>query len=74
MLLSQFIRELQMVQDQSGDVEVSLYDPTDGCLEEATLELVTKPGKYLRNELEEGCRCLCCWKTVDAPVPFLLVT
>lgn len=74
MLLSQFIRELQIIQGQSGDVEVSLYDPTDGCLEEATLELVTKPGSYRRMELEEGCRCLSCWKAVDVPVPFLLVT
>jgi len=74
MLLSQFIRELQIIKDQSGDLEVKLYDPTDRCLEEATIELVTKPGNYFQMDLERGCRCMSCWTRVDAPVPFVLVT
>jgi hypothetical protein len=77
MLLSQFIEELQAVYKQSGDVEVSLYNSTNKHLEEATIELVTnhsEPSKYVKYDLEKGCRCLSCWKTVEASVPFLLIT
>lgn len=74
MKVSELIKELQIIQEKSGDVEVKLYDSDGEYLEEATLELVTQSGNHFHLDLDEGCRCMSCWSKVEVPVPFVLVT